>query len=338
MSAELQFGLPWFLWGVPLAPLMLAAAAALYLCRRRRMERFGERAALDRLAGDASPLRFFLRAIAFSAAVLFLAPAAARPTFGLKPLPVRRSGIDLIVALDVSKSMDAADVAPSRLRRALHGIDSLLENLGGDRIGLVAFAGEAVLVHPLTDRDAGFRITLDSIDTDSMPTPGTSLGAAIEAAREGFESRSAKHRVLVLITDGETHDEDALDQARLAHQEGVVIYALGIGSARGAPVPERLEDGRPTEFKMRGGSYVISRLNSNLLRRIAEAGGGEYYTFSGRGEALGRLYGRISSMGETEFASRFKSMRNEIYQYPLLAAVLLLGIEMAIGNRKWRAK
>ena len=124
----------------------------------------------------------------------------------------------------------------------------------------------------------------------------------------------------------------------MAHQEGVVIYALGIGSARGAPVPERLEDGRPTEFKMRGGSYVISRLNSNLLRRIAEAGGGEYYTFSGRGEALGRLYGRISSMGETEFASRFKSMRNEIYQYPLLAAVLLLGIEMAIGNRKWRAK
>jgi len=334
VSGALTFGVPIFLWGVLAAPLVLAAAVFVYLRRRSRLEYLASSQALERLAASASPLRFFLRAIALAGAVLFLVLAAAQPKLGLKPVPVQRRGVDLIIALDVSKSMDATDVSPSRLQRALHGIDTLLAKLGGDRIGLVAFAGRAVLVHPLTTRAAGFGITLRTLDTDVLPLPGTALAAAIEETLKGFESASARHKVLVMITDGETHDEGALDQARRARDEGVIIYTLGIGTESGSLVPETYDDGKPVRFRKEEGRYVISRLNTELLTRIAEIGGGKYYPFGTTGDVLDSLYEQISKLGEEEMAQRFKAMLNDIYQYPLFAALILLGLEMAIGQRR----
>jgi Ca-activated chloride channel family protein len=259
--------------------------------------------------------------------------AAAQPKFGNKPVPVQRSGVDLLIALDISKSMDVQDIAPSRLRHAIHSIDTILDKLAGDRIGLIAFAGEAVLIHPLTDRSAGFRITLETLDTDALPVPGTAIGKAIKVARESFEQHSVRNKVLVIITDGETHDVDALEQARLAHDEGVIIYTLGIGTQRGKPVPEEVINGN-VEYKKWEGKIVMSRLNEVLLRRIADRAGGAYYHYSGEEDVLERLYDRISRMGQKEFASRFKTMLNDIYQYPLALAVVLLFAEMAIGGRR----
>jgi Ca-activated chloride channel family protein len=333
-SGDLQFGAPAFLWGLLLAPAILALAVALYFLRRRRMKRFAADDALLRLARSFSPLRFFLKASALAAAVIFLMLAAALPKFGIKPVPVQRSGVDLLIALDVSKSMDVEDIAPSRLRHAIHSIDTILDKLAGDRIGLIAFAGDAVLVHPLTDRSGGFRITLETLDTDALPIPGTAIGKAIKVARESFEPHSVKHKVLVIITDGETHDVDALEQARMAHDEGVIIYTLGIGTTLGKPVPETIVDGKPVEYKKRDGKIVMSKLNATLLRRIAERAGGAYYHYTGEGDVLERLYDRISRMGQKEFASRFKTMLNDIYQYPLALAVALLFAQMAIGGRR----
>jgi len=334
MLGELQFGAPAFLWGLLLAPAVLAVAVLLYFLRRRRMSRFAGEHALDRLVRSFSPLRFFLKAVAMAAAVFFLMLAAALPKFGIKPVPVQRSGVDLLIALDVSKSMDVQDIAPSRLRHAIYSIDTILDKLAGDRIGLIAFAGEAVLIHPLTDRSQGFRITLETLDTDALPVTGTAIGRAIKLARESFEKRSVKHKVLVIITDGETHDRDALEQARLAHDDGVIIYTLGIGTAAGKPVPETVVNGKPVDFKKRDGKIVMSRLNATLLRRIAERGGGSYYYYSGEEDVLERLYDRISRMGQKEFASRFKTMLNDIYQYPLAIGVLFLFVETAIGGRR----
>jgi Ca-activated chloride channel family protein len=193
-----------------------------------------------------------------------------------------------------------------------------------------------VLIHPLTNRSGGFRITLETLDTDALPDPGTALGKAIKVARDSFEKQSVKHKVLVIITDGETHDRDALEQARGANEEGVIIYTLGLGTARGKPVPETVVDGKPVEYKKRDGKIVLSRLNATLLRRIAERGGGNYYRYSGQEDVLDRLYDEISQMGRKEFASRFKSMLNDIYQYPLALAVVLFFAEMFIGTRKRR--
>ena len=337
MFGDLQFGAPAFLWGLLLAPLSLAASLGLYFLRQRRMRRFAERPALEKLARDYSPLRFFLKATAFAAAVFFLMLAAALPKFGLKPVPVQRRGVDLIIALDVSKSMEVQDIAPSRLRHAIYSIDTLLDKLAGDRIGLVAFAGEAILVHPLTNRSGGFRITLETLDTDSVPTPGTALGAAIKTARESFEKRSVRHKVLIIITDGEAHDSDALEQAKRAHEEGVIIYTLGIGTQRGKPVPEEIVVGKVVDYKRRDGNVVISRLNARLLKQISERGGGAFYRYTGAEDVLDRLYDKISKMGQKEFAERFKTMLNDIYQYPLAAAVALLFVEMAIGTRRRRS-
>ncbi len=334
MLGDLQFGAPAFLWALLLAPAVLAVAVLLYFLRRRRMNRFANEHALDRLARSFSPLRFFLKAVALAAAVFFLVLAAALPKFGIKPVPVQRSGVDLLIALDISKSMDVQDIAPSRLRHAIYSIDTILDKLAGDRIGLIAFAGEAVLIHPLTDRSHGFRITLETLDTDALPIPGTAIGQAIKLARESFEKRSVKHKVLVIITDGETHDRDALEQARLAHDDGVIIYTLGIGTTAGKPVPETVVDGKPVDYKKRDGKTVMSRLNATLLQRIAERGGGSYYYYSGEEDVLERLYDRISRMGQKEFASRFKTMLNDIYQYPLAFGVLFLFVEMAIGSRR----
>jgi Ca-activated chloride channel homolog len=334
MNTDLQFGQPLFLWGLLLAPAVMGVLAVLYFRRRARLRRFAEAGTLHRLAGEFSPLRFFLRALALSLSLLFIVLAAAQPKYGRKPVPVQRKGVDLIIALDVSKSMDTTDVAPSRLQRARRSIQTLLDKLAGDRIGLIVFAGEAILLHPLTTCAAGFKITLDTLETDVVPTPGTALGKAIECARESFEERSVKNKVLILITDGESHDEDALEQARLAHEEGILIYTLGIGTPAGAPVPEQVRDGEVTEYKKSDGRYVISQLNSDLLRQIAKAGDGAFYHFTGADDALDRLYGTISAMGEKEMTSKFQDLLNDIYQYPLAAGVLCLGAAMTIGERR----
>ena len=334
MAGELQFGAPVFLWGLLAAPAAIGVAVLLYFIRRRRLARFASEHALERIARSFSPLRYFLKATALAAALFFLFLAAALPKYGVKPVPVQRRGVDLVIAIDVSASMDVQDIAPSRLRHAIHSIDTILDRLGGDRIGLIAFAGEAILVHPLTNRSAGFRITLETLDTNSVPVPGTALGAAIKVARQSFEKRSVRHKVLVMITDGETHDRDALEQAKSAHEEGVIIYTLGIGTEEGKPVPETVLDGEVVEFKQREGRYVMSRLNAQLLRQIAERAGGAYYRYTGAEDVLDRLYDRIGKMGQKEFAERFKTMLNDVYQYPLGAAIVLLFVEMAIGGRR----
>lgn len=337
MTGELQFGEPMLLWGLILAPVWLVLSTLFYFWRQKKLARFADSAVLGRLTPDFSPLRFFIRAVVFAVALFFLMLAAAQPKFGVKPVPVQRRGVDLIIALDVSKSMDANDISPSRLKHATYSIDTLLDKLAGDRIGLVAFAGEAVLVHPLTTRAAGFRITLDTLDTDSLPVPGTAIGRAIKAAREGFEQRSIKHKVLVIITDGETHDTDALVQARQAHEEGVVIYTLGIGTENGALIPERIVGGRQ-DYKKDEGKYVMSKLNAKLLQELAQESGGSFYRYTGSEDVLDRLYGKVAQMGQEEFAEQFKTMLNDIYQYPLLAAVLLIFFEMAVGARRWRKR
>jgi Ca-activated chloride channel family protein len=338
MFNELQFGMPVFLWGMLAAPVFMAAMVLVYFVRQKKLSRFAEKQSLEKISSEFSPLRFFLKAIALTLCLVFLLFAAAQPKYGMKNVPVQRKGVDLVIALDVSKSMDTNDVLPSRLQRARKSIETLLSKLAGDRIGLVAFAGEAILLHPLTTEASGFMISLDTLDTDMVSVFGTSLGEAIKISRKAFEERSVKNKVLILITDGETHDENALAEARQAHEEGITIHCLGIGTPEGKPVPEVIESGKITRFKKNRGRYVISKLNSSLLQQIASEGDGDFFHFTGTDDVLDLLYDNISRMGEAETTSRFQEMMNDIYQYPLALAVLFLGVSISLSNRRREGK
>lgn len=334
MFNELQFGMPLFLWGVLAVPFFMTAMVLVYFLRQKKLQRFAEKPALLRISAEFSPLRFFLKSVSLTLCLIFLLLAAAQPKYGLKNVPVQRKGVDLVIALDVSKSMDTNDVLPSRIQRARKSIETLLGKLAGDRIGLIAFAGEAILLHPLTSEASGFMISLDTLDTDMLSVFGTSLGEAIKVSREAFEERSVKNKVLILITDGETHDENALAQAKLAREEGITIYCLGIGTPEGKPVPESSEGGKITRFKKSKGRYVISKLNSKLLQQVAAAGEGQFYHFTGTDDVLNLLYDNISKMGEAETTSRFQEMMNDIYQWPLALSVIFLGASISLSNRK----
>jgi Ca-activated chloride channel family protein len=332
---EFIFARPEFLWGAAAAPLIFVVLVLMRRANHRRLLRFAERSALKRLNREASTVRAIFRIVLFSLALIFVFVAGAQPKYGLKTVPVQRQGVDLLIALDVSRSMETEDIRPNRLQRARISIQNLLDRLAGDRIGMIVFAGEAVLIHPLTTRAAGFLLTLDTLNTDAVAVQGTAIGEAIKTARNSFEENSVKHKVLVLITDGETHDESAVEQARLAAEEGITIYSIGIGTQRGDKIPVYRRNGEVVEYKKENGRYVFSKLNVNLLQELARVGGGRYFHYANSSDdMLAALYNDIETEATEENTERRHELMNDIYQFPLSLAVFLLATAMMIGNRR----
>jgi Ca-activated chloride channel family protein len=337
IGTELVFARTEFLWAAIGTPLVLLVMILFYLSKRKKLEKFADQAALERVAASFSSLRFFIKAVALTLTFLFLMLAAAQPKYGLKSMPVKRKGVDLIIALDVSKSMDTADVPPSRLYRARKSIETLLNKLAGDRIGLVVFAGEAVLLHPLTTRSTGFLITLETLETNIVGTPGTALGESIKEARKSFETNTLRNKILIVITDGETHDENAVEQAKQAKAEGIKIFTLGIGTPEGEPVPDYESEGQTVYMKEKG-RYIISKLNTSLLQEIAAEADGAYYHFAGGENELEKLYNNVAQMGKEEETDQSHDVLEDIYQYPLAVAMMALLLALLIGDKKRERK
>ncbi|TMA50505.1 MAG: VWA domain-containing protein, partial [Deltaproteobacteria bacterium] len=270
---------PMILWRDPtslVALLLVPALAAFFLWARRRRERalaaFVAAALLPAVAPDVDRRRRTARAVLVCGAILCLALALGGPMWGFRWQEVHREGIDLVVALDTSRSMLATDVKPNRLGRAKLAVEDLLAQLRGDRAGLVAFAGSAFVQCPLTLDQGAFRESVDSIDVGIIPRGGTNLGAAIDASLEAFEGRQGNHQALVLITDGESHEGDVKEATKRAQERGVKVYTVGIGTTEGELVPA--ETGG--YVKDRKGQVVKSRLDEETLRQIASDTGGVY--------------------------------------------------------------
>lgn len=332
---EFIFAYPEFLWGLLAAPLVLLFLLALRRSAKKRLLRLADAQLLERLTAESSTIRASLSAVLIALGLVFVFLAAAQPKYGLKTVPVERKGVDLIIALDVSNSMETADIKPNRLQRARISIQNMLEKLAGDRVGLIVFAGEAALIHPLTTRSAGFLLTLDTLNTDAVALQGTALGEALAVARESFEDTSVRNKVLVMITDGETHDEDALEQARMAAEEGIAIYTIGIGTPRGDKIPEYVRNGEVIDYKKVDGRYVFSKLNSELLQQIAETGGGRYFSHTNSGDdMLTALYQDLKDKETEEKTEKKHELMNDIFQIPLSLAVFFFGIAIMIGNRR----
>ena len=331
-----RFGAESLLYAYLLLPALVALEWWAAARRRRALDRFGERGRIDRLTAAVSRRGRMMRTVLMLAAVVLLVTALARPQFGDRVDTVRREGQDVVVALDLSASMEAEDVAPNRLAAAKLAVGRLIERLDGDRIGLVAFAGEAFVQSPLTLDYAAATLFLNAMEPDLVPVPGTDLGQAIEVALDGFGEAGERNRQVVVITDGEDH-EGAIDAAvERAVDEGVRVYTVGMGSTEGVPIPSFDEAGAPNGFlRDEEGGVVTTRLDDVTLQRVADRTGGAYYrAATGSGAAFERLVVELTGGEGEEIESREVTRYEEQYQIFLGLALLLLVAEALMPERR----
>ena len=336
----LRFANSYLLHLLWLLPLLIVFYVVAFKAKKRAMAKFGTLDLMKKLSRNTSRGRQIAKVSLLLVAIFFLVLALARPQIGTKIEEVKREGVDVLVAIDVSKSMLARDVPPSRLDKAKHEVESFIDRLRGDRIGLIAFSGVAFVQCPLTLDYGAARIFLDIMEPDLIPTPGTALGEAIQKAIEAFDQQERKHKVLVLITDGENHGEDVMTFAEEAERQGVVIYTVGIGSPQGEPIQE---PGGSGFMKNRQGEVVITKLDEFTLEKIALQTGGKYFRATSGEEELDRIYDEISQMEKKELGSLQFSQFEDRFQYLVFFAIFLLVIEFLLPERvkvkqEWRGR
>ncbi len=322
-----------YLYLLLLCPVFLLGYGLLRHLRSRRVKAFGDEELVKALMPSWSRSKGWVRMVLFTLAFALFAIGLARPRTGAKLAERTTRGAEIIVALDVSNSMLAEDYSPNRLERAKLSISRLTDRLQDDRIGLVIFAGTSFVQLPVTTDYVSAKMFLGSIDTGSIPVQGTAIGDAIRLSIKSFSAQSEKSRVIVVISDGENHEDDAVAAARQAAELGIKVYTIGVGSAEGQPIP--MDGGL---LKDKDGNIVVTRLDEETLRQVAKAGGGAYIHAGGEEFGLNPIIQDIRRMEDEEFGSVVFEEYDEQYMYFLGAALLLLVIEMLIGERKPRRK
>lgn len=328
----------------PLLPLLAFAAlvVAWGIARRRRQVReLVATPALRQkvLSGGGTGVHLLAAGLSLGG-LLLLCLALLQPQLGERDRTVRQMGIDLVVAIDASRSMLGRDILPSRLDRARLELGRLLDRLEGDRVGLVVFAGEAFVQCPLTSDYDAARLFLRAIDPMAMPTQGTALAEALLTARTMFRSaeRGATTKAILLLTDGEDHEGEVEAATRLLAEEGIRVFALGIGSERGTPVPILGEDGRIEGYlKDASGQPVVSRLEEAQLRRIAEATGGGYVPARGSDIGMGEIFAELERLERSELDTRVAMQWVDVWQwlgFPGFALLLLGAVVPGAGRRR----
>ena len=324
-----RFANPHILYLLLMVPVAVALFIFAQVRRRRRLERFASSSLLAQLTPSASPARVRTKFILYTLAVVFLILAAARPQVGSKLREEHQKGIEMMLVVDVSNSMLAEDFEPNRLDRTKFAIDRVVESMKQDRIGVVAFAGEAQVQLPITSDYRMARAFARKLSPAMVRTQGTDLGAAIKLASMSFSSQSEGSRVMILITDGENHESDALEAAQAATEKGIAIYTIGIGTPEGAPIMiggDYLTD--------ENGDMVVSKLDEKMLQEIASATGGAYVRATKQSIGLKEIVDRLKELDESDLATtRFEAF-DEQYQYPLAVALLLLLVEWLILDRR----
>jgi Ca-activated chloride channel homolog len=302
--------------------------------RKRALKRFGEWMIIRRLIPDMSTNRIIFKFVILMTAYAFLVIALANPQIGSKLIEGERKGIDLMIALDVSTSMLARDIEPSRLERSKQAISRLIDQLGNDRIGIVVFAGQAYVQLPITTDYAAAKLFLSAINTNIVPVQGTAIGAAIELSAKSFDNEMHS-RAIIIITDGENHEDDPVKAAKTAADQGIKIFTVGMGLPEGAPIPDYDAYNRQTGFKKdRQGNTVITKLDEGMLQQIAATGNGVYVRASNAQVGLNRIFNEISKLEKTEFESKIFSDYESRFHYFIALSLLLLLIEILIFERK----
>ncbi len=331
-----RFGAAFALWALVLVPVLVGLYW--YAGRRSRvlMDRFGEHDLVRRLRATVSVTAVRWKGALVLASVAALVFAVARPQFGTRVETLRRQGQDVMVALDVSRSMYAGDVAPSRLERARIEIGRIIQRLDGDRIGLVAFAGDAFVQSPLTADYGAAMMFLSAMDPTLMSTQGTDLARAITVSIDALEETPPENRIIVVVTDGEDHEGGLAEAIAAAAEAQTTVHTVGVGSPEGVPLPD--VDGVEARGRFRRddqGNVITTRLNETALQDIAMQTGGDYHRVGQGAGGLGRLLERIEDGGR-EVESREVTQFEEQFQIFLGAALLLLVVEVIVPGRRRR--
>lgn len=321
---------PKYLWLLLLVPLFFVVQMLVLRLRRMRIRRFGDEELVSSMMPSYSVAKVWLRLSFFAIAFCFVVLALARPQRGIRLKEQQVKGAEVIIALDVSKSMLAEDYTPNRLERAKLAISRVTEKLQDDRIGLIVFAGDAYVQIPLTTDYISAKMFLNSISPGSVPVQGTAIGSAIALAVRSFSDQNDQSRAVIVITDGENHEDDPVDIARLSADEGVRVFTIGVGSKEGKFIPLP-EGGYITDSE---GNNVVTRLDETTLREIAEAGNGLYVHASNKEFGLDPIIEEIQKMEDTVMTKITYEEYEELYMYFLGAALFFLVLQMLVGERR----
>lgn len=303
--------------------------------RSKIARQFGHAHLVNRLNPQASKWRPALKATLLITAITLIILALANPQIGSKMEKIERKGIDIMIALDVSNSMQAQDIQPNRLSRSQQAISRMLDKLANDRVGLIIFAGKAYTQLPMTTDYAAAKMFLSTVSSDMVPTQGTAIGEAITLAKGSFDREKAS-KAIIIITDGENHEDNAMEIARDAAKEGIHVYTIGMGLPEGAPIPI-FQRGTITGYKKdKKGNTIITRLNEEMLQQIAQAGDGSYVRANNSRAGLEKIFNDISKLEKSEIDSKVFTDYEDRFQYLIAPAVLLLIIELLLASRKSR--
>ncbi len=326
-----RFAQPEYLYLLLIVPLLVILFVWNTVRRKRKLQSFGDPELLAQYMPNVSLVRpqfkFYLQIVA----LILLIVALARPQFGVKEQTVKRQGMEVMIALDVSNSMLAQDVAPSRLERSKQLLSKIIDGMTEDKVGLVVFAGDAYTQLPITCDYVSAKMFLSSISPSLVARQGTAIGSAIDLSIKSFGLESTASRAIILITDGENHEDDAIGAAKLAKEKGIQVFVLGVGKPEGSPIPL---EGSMSFRKDKDGNVVVSKLNEEMCRQIAQAGGGMYLRVDNTNAAQRTLQQELDKLAKSELETRVYSEYNEQYQSFVIVALILLVIEFFIFGRR----
>jgi Ca-activated chloride channel family protein len=332
----LRIGRPELWWLFLLGPVMFLFFWISIWSKNRRLDRFGDSSLLSSLVTELSSVNTGIKYILWRLAAGFLVLALINPQLGSKMAEAKVKGIDIIVALDVSNSMMAEDLSPNRLVAANRAISKMLEKLQGDRVGIIVFAGQAFVQLPITSDYSAGKLFLSTIDTDVVPVQGTDIGAAIDLSMSSFSEDSPAQKAIVVITDGENHEADAVVAAQEAAKEGIRVFTIGMGSPDGTPIPQYNGNTRTGFKKDQEGNIVVTKLNEQMLREIAKAGNGAYIRASNAEVGLEPLLAELNQIEKTDMGSVAYAEYEDRFQIFLALALACLVLEFFLGNQKGR--
>ncbi len=324
-----------FFFAFLLIPALTAVFVLFMIRRKRAMDLYGENSLLKILAPEFSIAKPIIKFVLFSLAIAAMVMALADLQSGSRIEKVKRKGIDLVICLDVSNSMLAQDIRPNRLERAKQAISKLTDKLEGDRIGLVVFAGKAFTQLPITTDYAAAKLFVSTVNTNMVATQGTNIGDALKLAISSF-GETKHNKAIVLITDGEDHEGQVLEQAEAAAKAGIILYTIGMGLPEGVPIPVFDGDVQTGYKKDRDGNTIISRLDESILKQIANVGKGMYVRASNSDAGLNTVFDDLEKIEKSDIESKQFSDFESRFQYFAGLALLMLVLDLFVFERKTR--
>ncbi len=316
-----------------LIPILWLAYFYMRIWQTKRQKKYIDKKLQPKIIKESSRFKPFIRLVFLSLSILFLVTALTNPKMGTKLEKVKRKGVDIVFAIDVSKSMDAEDVPPSRLEKAKRLVSKIIDNLVSDRVGIIAYAGEAYPLLPITTDYAAAKIFLQNMNTDLVSSQGTAIDDAIDLATTYFDEDDT-NKILVILSDGEDHSEKAVEAAKRAAKQGVTIFSIGIGTKKGAVIPIK-KNGQLYGYKKdKNGKTVITRLNDKILQEIASVTGGKYIPGKSTKEVVKYISDALKKMDKKEFETTKFSDYKDQFQWFLLAGLIFLFLYMITLDRE----